>query len=402
MNNWLLKTKFAMLLLAGALLLAWQVNAQYCEINYGYGSGAGDYLDRFVLEDIDNTTGAGSEYNDYTGLSTTLSPGLDYTVTLYNCPSWTEYYAVWVDWNQNEEFEEDENLIGTGATNYVIISPGSNTNIDFTVPVTALPGETRLRVVCAYYPSTPMEACFNYDAGDYGYYYGEVEDYTVFIPASGPYDLALTDILYLSSGCGMGMETISVEIFNVGTDPANDFSVSYQITDPVLGVLPAVTEDYTGGDIASFDDIIFNFATMADFSNIGDYTVNAWITWDLDEFELNNSDDIGLTSIPVVSSFPYVENFEAGSGGWMAGGASSTWELGYPDGPVISGPPPSTPGSLNSWATSLFDYYNLYEDSYVVGPCFDFSSLLQPYVKFDIWWETPDFWDGARLEYSLD
>ena len=57
----------------------------------------------------------------------------------YNTPEWTEYYAVWVDWNQNETFEDDENLIGLGIDNYVDIIAGGNATISFTVPVTALP-----------------------------------------------------------------------------------------------------------------------------------------------------------------------------------------------------------------------------------------------------------------------
>ncbi|MBP9703960.1 MAG: hypothetical protein KBD79_04350, partial [Chitinophagales bacterium] len=395
MNNYLPRLKKSIWMFVAVLLFSWQAQAQYCDPIYSTGTGSDDYIDGVILEDIENTSSGYSTsgiigYSDYTDLSTVLNAGLEYTLELYNCPSWGETYTAWIDYNQDEVFDADE-VLGTLG-----LSAGTSGTITFTVPVTALPGETRMRVRCVY-PSglTTLDPCNSQT-------FGEVEDYTIIFPAAGPYDLALTDIIDLASGCGLGSNSVTVEIFNVGTDVANDFSISYQITDPVLGLLTAVTEDYSGADIGSFDVIEYTFSTPADFSNYGDYLIEAWITWDLDEFDLNDANDLAITSIPIITTFPYIENFEAGSGGWMSGGILNSWELGYPDGPVISGPPPSTPSSENSWATSLYDYYNPYEDSYVLGPCFDFSTLEQPYVKFDIWWATYEFWDGARLEYSLD
>ncbi|MBK7109301.1 MAG: hypothetical protein KA954_11705 [Chitinophagales bacterium] len=180
----------------------------------------------------------------------------------------------------------------------------------------------------------------------------------------------------------------------MGIFPANDFRISYQITDPVLGLLTAVTEDYMGADIDLFHAIEYTFSTPVDFSNTGEYLIEAWITWDLDESNINDANDLTITS-----TFPYIENFEAGSGGWISGGILNSWELGYPNGSVIIGPPPTTPTSENSWMTSLLGYYNPYEDSYVIGPCFDFSTLEESYVQFDIWWATINYFDGACLEY---
>ena len=48
--------------------------------------------------------------------------------------------------------------IGLGIDNYVDIIAGGNATISFTVPVTALPGTTRLRLVCVYFPDVPMIA----------------------------------------------------------------------------------------------------------------------------------------------------------------------------------------------------------------------------------------------------
>ncbi|MBK7109295.1 MAG: hypothetical protein IPH61_09265 [Bacteroidetes bacterium] len=137
-------------------------------------------------------------------------------------------------------------------------------------------------------------------------------------------------------------------------------------------------------------------------SVLGPHEFFAWTTLDGDTIYSNDSADITINNIPIITSYPYLEDFEDGDGGWTQGGVSSTWALGNPADDIINGPPPTTPSSENSWVTNLDGDYNKYENSYVLGPCFDFEPLTLPYVQLDVWWATPDFWDGARLEYSLD
>jgi len=99
-----------------------------------------------------------------------------------------------------------------------------------------------------------------------------------------------------------------------------------------------------------------------------------------------------------LSVFPYVEGFEGGAGGWTSGGANSSWALGTPAGAVIQG---ASTGS-NAWTTGLTTAYNLNEQSYVQSPAFDFSGLMHPYLKFDLWWDAEEDYDGANLQASLD
>jgi len=371
------------------------VQGQYCVPEYTTGTDAGDYIDGVVLEDIDNTSSGESitdvGYSDYTDLSTVLTPGLSYTMDITNNPTWSQTYTAWIDYNQNEEFEDDE-VLGN-----LSLAAGESGTIDFDMSVTALPGETRLRVRCIY-PSgldTPLDPCESVT-------FGETEDYTIIVPASGDNDIGVTDIVSLFSGCGLTEQELTVEVYNLGLETVADFDVAYVVEHPVLGTLPEVVEAYDGPALASLESAEFTFATLVDLTEVGDYTITAYTIFDLDESAINDTSDFSLTSIPVISSFPYTEDFEDGSGGWVSDGVNSSWELGYPSASVIDGPPPSTPLSENSWATSLFDYYNINEDSWVQGPCFDFTDLSLPYVQFDIWWEIYDFWDGARLEYSLD
>ena len=105
---------------------------------------------------------------------------------------------------------------------------------------------------------------------------------------------------------------------------------------------------------------------------------------------------------PVIDNYPYVENFEAGNGGWFANGQSNgiindfSWQLGVANGNIIR-------DSANvSWVTNLTGDHNDNEQSFVDGPCFDFTNLTRPMIVMDIWADMFEGSDGAALQYSLD
>jgi PKD repeat protein len=375
------------------MLLTSLSQAQYCIPDYISGTAFDDYIDGVELGDISNFSGPGDDWNDFTAFSTTLMPGITYDLNVYNTPDWTEKYAAWIDWNQDEIFTEDERLNPTDLE----LSAGAAGTITFTVPFDAFPGATRMRVMCVYFPPATIEPC---PAGTYNY--GEAEDYTINIPAAGPNDIGATALVGLETGCGLGVTPITINITNFGTDPTGSFQVAYQVNDPVDGLLPAVVETYTGAAIPTLTTVSFTFAVPADFSNIGEYTVTAYTIYGIDGEPLNDSTDNTFNSIPIVDVYPYYQNFEEGEAGWTSGGASSTWELGDPAGFAIIGAPPTTPGSLKSWTTELDDYYNLNEYSFVESPCYDFTSLSFPFMEFDLNYDIQLYDDGAKMQYSLD
>ena len=368
--------------------------ADYCIPNYGFGPGANDYIDGVVLGDISNFTGAGAEYNDYTGLSTTIAPGSTHTLTIHNTPAYTEYYATWIDWNQDEVFTDDERL---NAENLIIV-PGGTGNITFTAPFTALPGSTRMRVMCVYFPAGLIDAC---GAGGI-YSYGEAEDYTINVPSGASSDIGVSAIAPVEGTCGLGLTPVTVTISNYGSETADVFQVRYTLVHPVLGALTPVTEAYTGVPIAEGETAEFTFATLADYSTAGTYSITVLTILAGDGVAANDDQSSSVNSVPLIATYPYQQNFEAGAAFWTTGGVLSSWELGDPDGDAISGPPPAAPTSLKSWTTELDDNYNLNEQSYVISPCFDFSSLILPSIEFDANWDIQLFDDGAKLQYSLD
>ena len=101
-----------------------------------------------------------------------------------------------------------------------------------------------------------------------------------------------------------------------------------------------------------------------------------------------------------INTFPYVENFDSGPGGWTASAPGATgWSLGTPTKSIINAPS-SAP---NSWVTgTLFSNYSNNANSHVTSPCFDFSNLSNPALSMNIWWESEFSFDGAVLAASTD
>ncbi|MDH7447689.1 M14 family zinc carboxypeptidase [Aquimarina sp. 2201CG14-23] len=140
------------------------VTITYCD---SQGNNVNDeYIDYVGLGGIDNTSAANSGYTDYTNISGNVSYGqntiilsLNYTGTVY-----TEYWNVWIDYNQNGTFDGSELIVSESTRSE------ANQSYDFTVPSNALAGTTRMRVTLKYNATaTPCET----------FTYGEVEDYTV-------------------------------------------------------------------------------------------------------------------------------------------------------------------------------------------------------------------------------
>ena len=193
----------------------------YCVPTYIAGTSDGDYISLVQLGSINNATGASASpyYTYYSGLSTDLNAGSEYTITLsagsYFC---CNNISVWIDYDYNGVFDASEKLGN-------VLLPGApvNGSITFTVPASALPGTTRMRVR-EVYSTSDFDPCAEY-------YYGETEDYNVNILNSGNV-LNLTVLLeglYAGSGTmnqannelgpqfGPGIaDKITVELHNAG------------------------------------------------------------------------------------------------------------------------------------------------------------------------------------------
>ena len=144
---------------------AYGAPAEYC--NSASTNNNDEYISRVQLGTIDNSSGA-EFYSDFTNQSTDLMEGQSYTITV--TPTWTgqsysEGYAVWIDYNDDQDFNDAGELVWSKAAS--TNTPNSGT---FTVPTETAGTAVRIRVSMKYNGIPAACETFNY---------GEVEDYTV-------------------------------------------------------------------------------------------------------------------------------------------------------------------------------------------------------------------------------
>lgn len=107
-----------------------------------------------------------------------------------------------------------------------------------------------------------------------------------------------------------------------------------------------------------------------------------------------------ITNTPTIISYPYIERFENGTGGWTSGGTASTWAFGTPAKANIVG----AGSGVNAWVNGgLTGNYVANENSWVLSPCFETANLpANPWVAFKINWFTEFSFDGAVLQMTKD
>ena len=101
-----------------------------------------------------------------------------------------------------------------------------------------------------------------------------------------------------------------------------------------------------------------------------------------------------------INSFPYTEKFESSDGSWVPGGILPDWAWGIPSKAVIT----AAGEGAKCWLTGGLSSsaYMAGENSWLESPCFNFTSLLIPQIKFKVFWETEKKYDGASVVYSID
>jgi hypothetical protein len=204
-------------------------------------------------------------------------------------------------------------------------------------------------------------------------------------------DASSIALLGPSSGCGLGLDTVVFAYRNTGVQSFDSAMLSFRVNGgPITTELDTTT-------LLPGDTAIYTFTGLANLGLPGSYTIEAWVSIPGDNLNFTDSSTLVVTHVPVLNTFPYLEDFESGSGGWTAGGLNPSWQLALPQGAVID----TAASGLKAWVTDSSDFYNNSENSFVVSPCFDFSSLVLPVVRLNVWWES-EGGDGAVLQYSLD
>ncbi len=208
------------------------------------------------------------------------------------------------------------------------------------------------------------------------------------------YDVGPVALLSPGTGCGhSSAETVSIRVENFGPGATPDnIPVRYSFDGG-----STFTDDIIGGNIAFEGQRDFDFTDFIDLSTPGVYNVVIETLLGVDEESENNQLDTILYVDPIYT-LPYEQDFENGTDFWRADGAGSSFEHGMPMGAIIH----TAASGVNAWVTDLDGVYSNDEESYLLGPCFDFTGIDYPVFECNLYINTESGDDGAMLEYSLD
>jgi PKD repeat protein len=250
----------------------------YCVPNYSIGTGSNDYINFVALGSIANTTGASAApyYNYYPTPVATLNVSGNYTVTVQSGTYPTDNYAVWIDFNGDGDFYDAGEDIGAQSTT----TASQTLTFPFQVPVGAVSGTTRMRVLCNY-GQTTTDPCANFT-------YGETEDYNVAISVTSsgycaPNPTNGTNFNDYINGVQMG------PIQNTNSGAQGGPSYTY-FTSPVCTLTANVSQSLTitgGADPADVYAAWIDYNDDGDFADVGEKIYEAQATAGFQSFLTN-------------------------------------------------------------------------------------------------------------------
>lgn len=224
-----------------------------------------------------------------------------------------------------------------------------------------------------------------------GYSFDDIRVYQVFN------DMQMLSIdAPVKSSCALTNNTIiQVSVRNSSNSIINNVPVKYRINNGswISEIIPIVAANST---------LQFSFATGADLSAFDSYTIQTIVDLNNDSFRENDTSTATVINSPVITSFPYLQNFEGSTGNWYADGKNSSWQYGTPTSSKIK----NAASGAKAWKTRLQGNYNDLEESYLYSPCFDITGMTTPTLSLSMALDIEDcgatLCDAAWIEYSAD
>ncbi|HEY9178637.1 MAG TPA: S8 family serine peptidase, partial [Flavipsychrobacter sp.] len=197
--------------------------------------------------------------------------------------------------------------------------------------------------------------------------------------------------------CGIsGPMPLKVKVRNGVNQAQNNVQINYRLDGG-----STITE--TIAVIQGKETIDFTFTNQLDLSKPGNHIIDVWLTANGDSYNKNDSIlNYSVRNQPLISSFPYTEDFEANDGYWYTDGIRSSWQYGTPAAPKIT----AAASGQKAWVTNLTGNYNNDELSYLYSPCLDMSVLKEPYFSFKLALDIENcgeiLCDAAFVDYTRD
>ncbi|MBI3235856.1 MAG: hypothetical protein HYZ42_17775, partial [Bacteroidetes bacterium] len=203
-------------------------------------------------------------------------------------------------------------------------------------------------------------------------------------------DLSLSNFSAPITDCNLTTtENVTVTVSNNTNAGQTSIPISYQINNNT-----PVTESITS--LAGNTSTNYTFTTKANLNNVGVYSLKVWLGLSGDQYRNNDTISKSLRNIKLVSTFPYVENFETNNGDWYISSPSSwTWAL--PLKTIID----TSANGTKCWVTNSTSNYASNEFSVLNSACFDLSSFgSNPILSFNMINSLENTFDFAYIEYS--
>ena len=240
------------------------------------------------------------------------------------------------------------------------------------------------------YNNANCQVRFTYfDGNDWGWYVG-IDN--VVISSPFPNDVGVSQIVNPTSSCGLSSaETVQVQVRNLGSSPASNFSVVIDTNGTI-----AHTETITA-TIPAGDSLLYTFTGTLDMLNVGFYDLTAYTIQTTDG---NNDNDSTIVRVENEPNFvpTYSDNFEA-IDRWKVDGVNASWQRGAPSTANFN----SVTSGTNAYVTRLNGNYNNQETSYLYSPCFNFSGAIgDPILSFNLNHRTESGFDRLTFEASTD
>ncbi|RYZ56116.1 MAG: gliding motility-associated C-terminal domain-containing protein [Sphingobacteriales bacterium] len=241
-----------LLLYIACIFLPGLATAQYCTPTYSNpcsNSGATDYIVSFsttggitnISNPNTNCGNSGPNYVYYSTMQHTAAPGNTVNYSITNNPTWSENVKIWVDWNQDQQFTAANEQVA----NFTISASGTVTG-SFTVPVTATPGTTRMRVRQVF-SNSAFTACSAES-------FGETEDYNFVVQSNQPCSGTPTATVTSSSPTFCSAPLTPVTLTATAGTPALGYTYQWQSS-------PACA--YTFSNIAGATNATYVISSMA-------------------------------------------------------------------------------------------------------------------------------------------
>ena len=202
------------------------------------------------------------------------------------------------------------------------------------------------------------------------------------------------------SRCDLGTDSVRVKIKNFGGAPIGLIPFTYSVNG-VKAPVSMPTDGLYTGVISKDSTATIAFKAIYNFSNPGEYNIAAWTEVKTDRNKRNDTFRLTVVRPLQITTLPYQQNFESGKDTWQKSDTigNSTWEWATPRYRFIKG----AAGGTKCWTTAADTSYRDSDTSYLLSPCFDFSSqTADPRINFALNFYTERQFDGGWLEGSND